>query len=41
MIPVVLGPKSRYYVVDHHHLARALHQEGVKDVAVTLMANLG
>src|SRR5262249_56422876 len=41
MIPVVLGPKSRHYVVDHHHLARALHEEGVKDVAVTLIANLG
>src|SRR5262249_43482865 len=40
MIPVVLGPKSRPYVVDHHHLARALHEEGVKDVAVTLMAKL-
>src|SRR6516164_10639237 len=41
MIPVVLGPKSRHYVIDHHHLARALHEEGVKDVAVTLIANLG
>jgi hypothetical protein len=41
MIPVVLGPKSRHYVVDHHHLARALHEEGIKDVAVTLIANLG
>jgi hypothetical protein len=41
MIPVVLGPKGRHYVVDHHHLARALHEEGVKDVAVTLIANLG
>ena len=40
MIPGVLGPKSRHYVVDHHHLARALHEEGVKDVAVTLIANL-
>src|SRR5215470_10804037 len=40
MIPVVLGPKGRHYVVDHHHLARALHEEGVKDVAVTLIANL-
>jgi len=27
-------------VVDHHHLARALYDEGVKDVAVTLIANL-
>jgi hypothetical protein len=41
MIPTVLGPKARHYVVDHHHLARALHDEGVKDVAVTLIANLG
>ena len=23
MIPVILGPKHRHYVVDHHHLSRA------------------
>ena len=40
MIPVVLGPKGRNYVIDHHHLARALHEEGVKQVAVTHIANL-
>jgi len=40
MIPVVLGPRRRNFVVDHHHLARALHDEGVKDVAVTVTANL-
>jgi hypothetical protein len=40
MIPVILGPKERHYVIDHHHLARALHDEGVKDVAVTVIANL-
>jgi hypothetical protein len=40
MIPVVLGPKKRHYVVDHHHLARALHEEKVKDLAVTVTANL-
>ncbi|MGB7034546.1 MAG: ParB-like protein [Xanthobacteraceae bacterium] len=40
MIPVILGPKERNYVIDHHHLARALHEEGVKDVAVTVIANL-
>ena len=22
MIPVILGPKDRHYVVDHHHLER-------------------
>jgi hypothetical protein len=40
MIPVVLGPKRRHYVVDHHHLARALHDEGVKDVAVMVFVDL-
>ena len=41
MIPVVLGPKDRHYIVDHHHLALALHDEGVEDVLVTVVANLG
>src|SRR5580704_14207624 len=40
MIPVILGPKDRYYVIDHHHLARALHDEGVERVLVTVMKNL-
>src|SRR5580658_5674871 len=40
MIPVILGPKDRHYVIDHHHLARALHDEGVKNVAVTVVSNL-
>ena len=40
MIPVVRGPDDRYYVVDHHHLARALHDEGVKDILVTVIGDL-
>ena len=40
MIPVVHGPDGRYYVVDHHHLARALHDEGVKDILVTIIGDL-
>jgi hypothetical protein len=40
MIPVVLGPKKRHYVVDHHHLSLALLKEKVKDMAVTVTANL-
>jgi hypothetical protein len=40
MIPVVRGPDQRYYVVDHHHLARALHDEGVKDILVTVIGDL-
>jgi hypothetical protein len=40
MIPVVYGPDECYYVVDHHHLARALHDEGVKDILVTIIGDL-
>jgi len=40
MIPVVLGPKDRHFLIDHHHLARALLDEGVQEVAVTVVANL-
>jgi hypothetical protein len=40
MIPVILGPKDRHYVIDHHHLARALHDEGVENIIVTVIANL-
>jgi hypothetical protein len=40
MIPVILGPKKRHYVIDHHHLVLALHEEGVKEVAVTVIADL-
>lgn len=40
MIPVVLGPGKTHYVIDHHHLARALHDEGVKEVLVTVIADL-
>jgi hypothetical protein len=39
-IPVVLGPNQRHYVIDHHHLALALHDEGVKDILVTVVADL-
>jgi len=40
MIPVVLGPKKKNYVIDHHHLARALIEEEVKDVLVTVISDL-
>src|ERR1017187_2870290 len=30
--PVVIGPRHRYYIVDHHHFGLALHEEGVKTV---------
>jgi hypothetical protein len=40
MIPVVLGPKGRHFLTDHHHLARALQDEGVRDVLVNVVADL-
>jgi hypothetical protein len=40
MVPVVRGPKDRHYVLDHHHLCRALQDEGVDDVLVDVMADL-
>jgi hypothetical protein len=40
LMPVVIGPKGRPYVIDHHHLARALHDEGQKKVLIQPVANL-
>jgi hypothetical protein len=39
-IPVVRGPKGRPHVLDHHHLSRALHEEGVEHIAVNVLADL-
>ena len=40
MIPVLKGPKDQLYVIDHHHLALALHKEGETDVLVNIVADL-
>jgi len=40
-IPVLKGPKGAMYVLDHHHLVRALHEEGVAEIAVNMIADLG
>lgn len=39
-IPVVWGPKERYYIIDHHHLCLALHKEGVKHIATAVISDL-
>ena len=39
-VPVLLGPNRHSYMLDHHHLARALLDEGVTQVAVTVLADL-
>jgi hypothetical protein len=40
MAPTILGPKGRHYLVDHHHLVRALHENGVESVLLTVIADL-
>ena len=40
MIPVVVGPGDTLWLIDHHHLARALDDEGVEDVLVSIVAKL-
>jgi hypothetical protein len=38
--PAVQGPRSNYYVVDGHHLGRALLEEGVGAVRLSLIENM-
>jgi hypothetical protein len=40
MVPVITGLKGEPYLIDHHHLARALHEEGLKSVFVIVVADL-
>jgi hypothetical protein len=40
LVPTVLGPAGRHYLVDHHHLALALLQEKQTEVLVTVRADL-
>lgn len=40
MIPVIKGPKDRFYIIDHHHLALALHEEEVKDAQIVIYGDL-
>lgn len=40
-VPVVLGPSARRYLIDGHHLTRALHDEGVLRIPYFVHANMG
>ncbi len=39
-VPVILGFKEQLYIIDHHHLARALYDERVTDVLVLVVRDL-
>ncbi|WP_108648293.1 ParB-like protein [Polynucleobacter rarus] len=38
--PSIIGPNKQYYIVDHHHLGLALHQEGQQTVLLTVLKDL-
>ena len=40
LVPTVLGPAGRHYLIDHHHLALALMQAKQTEVLVTVSADL-
>ena len=40
IVPAVVGPKGRTYIVDHHHFTKALLDEKAALVAVYLVADL-
>ena len=40
LVPVIMGPNEHYYVTDHHHLVRALLDEGQTKVAISTIADL-
>ncbi len=40
VVPTVIGPKQRIYVVDHHHLARALADAGHDTILAGHLADL-
>lgn len=40
VVPAVVGPKDRYFIIDHHHFAKAMIDEKAALVAVFVMANL-
>ncbi len=39
-VPVVLGPRGRMYLIDHHHLVRAAWEAGIARVHVEVKADL-
>jgi hypothetical protein len=40
VVPAVVGPKGRYFIVDHHHFAKALLDEKATLIAVYIVADL-
>jgi hypothetical protein len=39
-VPIVLGPRGKAFVIDHHHVAAALWAAGIRKVPIVLVADL-
>jgi len=39
-VPVVLGPGRQWWIIDRHHLVRALHEEGISSVPADVVEDL-
>ena len=39
VVAVVRGPHGQLFITDHHHMARALHEEGLDHVAIDVVAD--
>lgn len=39
-LPTVAGPKGRHYIIDHHHMGRALLEEKVVSLRVNVVGDL-
>lgn len=37
--PVVISPQGQFYIVDHHHLARALYEEKIETTYAAILEN--
>ncbi len=40
MVPAIVGPKGKIYIIDNHHLVRALHEDGIEQVLINVVADL-
>lgn len=40
VVPVILGPKKVFYIIDHHHHCRAMWEVGKEEVEVKVLADL-
>ncbi|MHB8286050.1 MAG: ParB-like protein [Caulobacteraceae bacterium] len=40
VVPTVVGPKGRHYIVDNHHFTKALLEEKAPEIAVYIVADL-